>query len=767
MFPQKNLQEIHQILSSDIRVSKPAAVDDQVWELDIQHNRPLSLSTTYGLRAKRMLIFPEFSSAGETISGLEQYNTFPQLIFQSANICEVVFKPFSSIDANLKVWVPSSQIIAGQITCANHSEATKRLTLDWLVQLDPLPGGQIMTSSQMGMNLILQGQTGNLQPVFYLTGGPEETASVFPGLSIKMLLTPGASRQVTWVLASLPSAEASFQHARHFSSHQLDVEQFKIEMLNKRDRIIFEGHYEGLTGLCNQSQNRAYQMIMPAVGQFRHPTYVQERDADHGCHPREEMLEISPEWSGQTLQDIWMLAKNLLPGRPEIIKGLIQNILDSQEEDGWIDYRTSVNHRHTGHLAPPMLATLVCELNTCLEDSTWLEEIYPHLIAFFKRWFISGTDHLPEWTHPIQTGLLDSGRIPEDQLFDLWIKFKTSLNPFLLSMFYKETRSLIQIARDVKHGEDLAWLDQIRNLLEQTVNELWNEKIGKYEYRGFLPEANSKGRILCKFKQSGSFNPSRKLASPGRIFVRLDWAARKAADFCFTLIGTGEKGPQEILVSHKDFQWIGSSGIYIPSQPFFTLDSVEVANWKKGVLGEIGQADLTRADILSLLPLWAGIPSTEQADKLLAGIDIDDYVSEDGITLYPRQEGKSSPRIPNFLAAFLIEGLIQYKRVDLAQRFFSCHFAQPKSNAPGITHPMHLASLTNLIPVTLCLAILGIKKLSSQEIIFTHFNINPQPVTVQYNQTRMILTKEYIEITNASGNTIHLDKPGPHRIILK
>ena len=48
------------ILSADARFTPPNYIDDQIWELNLSTGEPaaLSLRTTYGLRVRRMRMFP-------------------------------------------------------------------------------------------------------------------------------------------------------------------------------------------------------------------------------------------------------------------------------------------------------------------------------------------------------------------------------------------------------------------------------------------------------------------------------------------------------------------------------------------------------------------------------------------------------------------------------------------------------------------------------------------------------------------------------------
>jgi hypothetical protein len=717
-----------------------------------------------------MLVFPEFQADNPSAKGAEQFSDVALIQFLSTNFVEIKLSPFSFLDAYLKVWVPNSQMIVGQMTCVNNSTGSRGIGMDWLVQLDPHPGGRPMTTTTMGINTILHGQTENLFPVFYLTGGPEESSSVFPGLVIKMLLTPGASRQVTWVVASLGSLEASFQQARHFSSHQFDIEQFKIEMTDKRQKCIFSDQSDPNENQLNLSQNRAYQLLMPPVKRFKYATFIHLRNPDHGFHPTEEMLEISREWSGQTLYGIWMMMQNLLPGRPDTLKGLIQNMIDSQKEDGSIDFCVSANRRQTGFSAPPLLATLSCELHPYFEDYEWYAENYPKMLHFLRSWLSNESNLLPSMIHPIQTGLDNIRQIDEDSQVNFWLKLSTSQNLYLLSFLYREIRSLIQIAGWINIQEDLPWLEKKLEWLADVVNATWKQESGGFICSDSLTNRTSGGKVLCEFLQNGSHKPRRVITIPGRIYIQLNISSRISPDFSCVLLGRNDSGEIEIVLDSRSFQWIGNTGVYVSEIPFSALAQVKICGWKRGDSGKVGQVDLTHMDITSLLPLWAGIPSQQQADNMLEVNEPANYLVENGITLNQNNGSHTAQRLPNFLAAMIIEGFLNYHHIDLADRFFHHHFLQGSQEddfkLPLRAEP-NIADLDDLLAVKLFLAISGVKKLTTNEVIITHFNIHPLPVTVQYNQIKLILHSGFTEIIPASGNSIIIDKPGPHKVLLE
>ena len=764
-----------QILNSDIRFGLPDILNDQSWELGTGINQPdaLSLATTYGLRASRMHIFPEFSIETQSVKAPEDFHTFPDIDFSSTNFALVTFSPFPSIDVEFRVWVPTSQALVGEITCTNTNQTIITLGVDWLVQLFPLKNGSSMKNLQIGLNTVLQGECDDLFPVFYLTGGAYPSTSAFPGLGTKMLLLPASKKQITWVMGSFTSIEASLQQARQYSSKALEVEQLKIEMADKREKVFYVTGKPATSRALEISQNCAYQMVMPPIRKFAHPTYVSSRNSSTGnCH-NADLLEVYPEWTGQTLPEIWMLAQSLLPGRPDIIKGFLQNFLAEQQPNGKIDYRVSPNGNHTGHLSLPILSSLVVDLHPYLDDPQWLEEIYPCLISFLKTWVSlreSGELILTELTHPIQLGFSSPDPLAGTTLTDLWIRLKSSNNLFILSLLLRETSDLLQIARGLEKIEDWGWLEKIRGQLLSSLNKLWDERTGTFTQLDMSTGQPHGGKIVGSFKKNGTHKPKRKLPAPGRIYLRINCEGRFPQDFSCRIMGTGVDGPEQLTIRLRDLQSLGQSYIFVSSRAFSTIESIEILGLPGGAYGEIGQADLMQKDITQLLTLYAGVPTTRQAEQLLKSIRVKNHIGIKGLSLLAYSEENPVIVAPGYIAGMIVEGLLRYGKISLSAQVFNHHFIDRIFSNDAKLNAMRTCSIKNLedlTPVRLFLKINGVVKLTSKEVIISHFIKKSQDtLTVKYNKVEMVLKRNITEIHTQAGEIIYMNKPGPNRVIL-
>ena len=118
-------------LAADFRLCTPDYVNDHIWELETGGGDPpaLSLHTTYGLRARRMRLFPRFTLGGQTVSDPASFPLPPRLHRFFPNFLSLDFSPIPSIDVVAEYWAPDSHTVAGRFTVTNRSGESVSLLL--------------------------------------------------------------------------------------------------------------------------------------------------------------------------------------------------------------------------------------------------------------------------------------------------------------------------------------------------------------------------------------------------------------------------------------------------------------------------------------------------------------------------------------------------------------------------------------------------------------------------------------------------------------
>jgi len=755
----------------DTRFGRPAILDDHCWAFgtDLGDPKALSLLTTYGLRASRMYIFPQFSMEDLLVQDPAKFYSPPIVSFSSACLVNITFSPFPSLDVEYRAWVPDSHVLVGQVNCVNSGQNMLTVEVDWRVHLQPLQGGSPMKHAQAGMNSILQGECANLHPVFYLTGGALPSLTDFPGLGNKILLMPGTNHQGTWAVASLATAEASTQQARQFSSSMLELEQLKIEMADKSLKVQCSSAQAALNETLQRSQDRAFQLLMPALQKHSHNTYVADRSPDLGNHASENILEVQPEWSGQTLPEIYLLSQNLLPGRPEVVKGLLLNFLSIQQQDGRIDLRASANHSFTGHSSLPILATLVSDLQQYLHDKSWLTGIYPQLLAFIKNWLrLDGTGNLllSALTHPLQLGFEDISPDTNPALVELWVRLSQPQNILLVSFLFREVSELLHIAHLINIYDDLEWLETVRERLKDEAASLIKDTTGKIQPSAYKPA----GLILTSFRNDGLPRLKHNLPHPGRIYLRLDHHGILPAELCCSISGFTAGTYFEKIIKACDFQPVGSSYCYVSPEEFAFIESISIRKMPEGAYGEIGLVDLAGGCILDQMACYAGMLTPKDANKIASRARVKSFLAEGGISVFPASETAPNLMLPAYLAAMIVDGLVRYGKFELAEQLFRHHFLRTLDKVtPDLSGLSRCATMRihDLVPTRLFLKLHGLMKLSNREIIIAHYDRNQSPVTVQYNKLELLIRHNLTEVRMQSGEVVYLNQPGTNRILLE
>jgi hypothetical protein len=769
----RSLQKMpfNRLLCADTRFSLPDVLNDHCWEVDF--TIALSLFTTYGLRASRMLVFPSFTLDDQTVQDPAQFFTRPVVTFSSVNFITLTFSPFQGIDVVYNIWVPSSQIISGEIVYTNQTQSTKSLLADWQVQLSPLMGGNPMKHAQMGMSTVLQGECGDLFPVFYLSGELSPSRSAIPGLTTRYMLMPAVTKYSTWVLASLSTSDASFQLARQYSAKSLDVEKLRIEMADRHDQMHITSVQTQTSEIIQLSRVRAQQLLMPPMANFKSPTFVSDRGPDTGHYQRQDLLEINPEWCGETLPQIWMMSQSLLPGSPELVRGFITNMLSRRPTSGGIDHRVGVNGTLTGHAALPLMAQLTVDLHPFLNDLPWLEEIYPDLLALLKTWLMEQSDgslHVKGLSHPIQLAAQFSG---DDALAasDIWMKLKSDNNLLILSLLIREVTDLIQISRWLTRSSELEWLEKLKERLVTLLFSYRDRNTGLFRHPENTPDHPATGTVLHAYKHSGLYTPRRRLPTTGKLFLRITGDAQHLpADFFCTVTTSNASRAATLQVRPADLTVIGQTRVFVTDQVFDFIDTVEIRNLPRGLSLEVGQPSYEQPDLLQMLVLYTGVLTTNQADQLLRHLPVRDYFTGDGVSLLPTQPGEPVLLAPAYLLGLIVEGLLRYEKIHLADQVFKQHFINKyfiKDDIPIAALNAANLILDDLVPVRLFLKLNGVSRITDREVILSHFIKRKQDaVTVQYNKLELRLKPYLTEIHTQSGDVIYLNRAGPNRVIL-
>ena len=776
-------------LAADTRFSQPDFTDDQIWELRLQGGEPpaLVLQTTYGLRARWMRIFPRFIRWDKTYCDPAQFHIAPQLIKVFPNYARLICSPFDGLEVQLEYWIPTSKAVACRIQLKNTSILKEPFRLEWAVLLSPLEEGVGMSPVKKDRTCYLCGQTSSLAPILLIEECSDARSGPFPALSLDLDLYPGNANTVKWACTALDHEEASLNLAHQILHERWEAQTARIELVNASQMVAIHTGREEWDSALSLSQVAAYGLIMPGNPAFPAPAFVLSRQPDHGYSFRGDGSDYSHLWKGQTTLDALYLASLILPGGTDLVKGLVENFLSVQDEQGRIDWRSAPAGQGNRYLAQPVLAGLAWQTSQYLGDGlAWLDEIYPKLLRFFNAWFEPGMDRdedgFPEWEHPLQTGLEDLS------LFDLWhptaqgVEITTLEAPGLAAFLAREADALAHIARLTGRTEDLIVLEQRKLTLSAALQQAWDARSGLFRYRDTCSHHSPQGGLLKLLHGSGRFSLRRTFKAPRRIQLKLVPFEENTRAVTLRMTGTSAEGEVVEKIGPRRWTWSSYQARCTSQTLFRSLTQVEVEGAAPNDLISVERVDVRQEDISLFLPLWAGLCTRVQAKKMVEKALARSFMLRYGAPLCSLEQRSANPASLNGVSplwvALLGEGLlsngfrkeaaelftrmmdgitISLKRYTSFWEYYDAKTGQP------IGERNHLRGLA---PVGFFLKLVGIQKLTQKEVILTNFNPFPLPVTVQYLGTTVVSRPAEAVVTFLTGESVCVSGPGPHRISL-
>ncbi len=771
-------------LAADMRLCTPDYLNDHIWELEIGAGEPASVAvrTTYGLRARNMRLFYRFGEAGQVVTNPAAFPRTPRLRRFYPNFLWLDFAPLEGLDVAAEYWVPESHALACKLTLTNHTPSARKVDFELCGALTPLDG-KSLSFLQLHMVNVLTGRTGGLSPVLFLTGGPDLGPGPHPSLALKLDFEPGAARSLVWCIAAEKTMEASFELARRTAAHPWDAERTRIELMDGRDMLeIHTGDVEWDVALA-LSQQQALASFYPASGRLPQPSFVSPRQPDGGYSHSGTGMDHPAGWNGQSPFDAYYVA-SLMPAARELARGLVENYLSAQAEDGSIDGKPGIAGQRARYLAAPMLASIAWSYYEHAHDQAFLEEAFPKLYAFFESWFTPEHDHdgdgIPEWDHLLQTGFEDH------PTFDTWHPWSQGMpisalfNPELEALLYREAAALIHMAEKLGRSAELGKLHERAALLRSEVEAGWNAARSLYCYRDRLTEITSTGKLIAKHKGPGEMRPRKGIFDqPVRLLIEVQTEEPGTRHPVVEISGIApEPAPDggELRVHEQvaqgQFQWRAGGLSAISCKAYCKVSYISVKGLEPDDRLVVGSIDASGEDITLFTPLWAHIPEPPKAEAILheALQDGARFMRPFGIralAVQPEPKAESITMSVHLPWNSLIgEGLLSYGyRTDAARLTEKLMRAVIRclKQSRGFYERYHSetgsgigerGALAGLAPVGLFLQTLGVDVLSPTSVRLEGSNPFAWPVTILYKGLRVTRGLEDTEVLFPNGQVV-------------
>jgi hypothetical protein len=770
-------------LAADARLSTPDYTNDQIWELTLGSGDPaaVGLHTTYGLRARAMRIFPRFIEDDKVISDPSEFETPPSVHTFYPNYIELTFSPFLAIEVRAEYWIPESQIVAGRLRLFNSGITPRRFTLELVASLNPSTGGKPMTPRKVEAVTVLQGQTDELIPVVFLTGGPESSSSPYSSLIHKIELMPGRFRQLTWVQAATHDEEHSFQIARKVATRRWDSERARVKLTNSSQVEIYTGDEDWDIAFA-LSQKIALNLIHGPTDHLPYSSFVFSRLPDHGFSPRGDGSDYTHLWNGQPALETWYLVNLILPIAPEIAKNLVRNFIATQTEDGRIDGKPGLGGQRNNMLAVPILSSLVWRIYQHTEDQVFLEQTFSQLFDFLCTWFSHEQDRdddgIPEWDNLIQSGYDDNPTFARWHAWAQGANVNYAESPALCAFLFRECQSLIKIAKTLKHTRFTKKLQTWAETLHTAVEDSWDYRADTYRYWDRDTHHTQRGEQLGERQGDGDIYIDKTFSHPTRTMLRIETESDSTISAHAFFHGSTPGGLNRVeRIDRQQMRWFFGLGTATSENLYSHLERIQVQGIFPDDKVTVHSVNYMTHDHSLLLPLWAGIPNDKRAERLITRTISNPkrYGRAYGMPACPRPPKSEGTAICNQVwlpwNVLIAEGLLVFgargEAADLVTRLmtgiiqslkkegsFSRHYLADTGECLGERN-----TLVGLPPVGLFLDTLGVRLISSWRVALSGFNPYPWPVTIKYRGLTIHCLHDKTSITFPDEQTFVLDEP--------
>lgn len=775
-------------LAADARFGPTDYVDDQIWELRQSAGDPpgLAVQTTYGLRARSMSLFPGFVRAGTSLTDPRAFEATPQLDAVFPNYARVRLAPWPEIQVVSEYWIPDSHALAGRFQLVNASDQVQLFGFRLHALLRPDAGSEIMRERLFRGVSVLSGVSGGLSPVVFLSGGASVDAAAHPGLGLRLRLEPGETRYLTWAHAGLKDPLASFDHARSMTERAWDAEIAQLELVDAHLVEVDSG--EPAWDLAfRQAQTTAVRSLVGPSRYLPYPSPVASRRPDQGFSNSGDGRDYPRPWAGQSAEMALAVVPLLVYAVPQLAQGILLDFLHNPAPDGSLDARPGLSGQKSGVLCPPVLASLALKVYRSTEDLDFLTLARPGLVEALRVWF--GPDHdrdedgFPEWDNTPHSMTDDSPTFARWHTWAQGLDISMAETPDLGSYLIRECQALLEMGRLVDQHEDDEWLNAKAEFLRQRLESAWSQNLHAY-----LPVDRDKhvspvGVEIVRKKGAFSHKFKGHFEQPVRLIFRFFGPESDAKKLKLRIHGRSRRGRSRIeRLSTRQVQWFWDFGTVTTAKTYVEITQVEVLGLSDAFETEVRVADYSRLDATSMLPLWAGVPNSAQAEEITQHVltNQDKFWRRFGIPRCSADDPAYEPDsrleacgVSPIQNVMLVEGLLGYGRRGEAAEVFKRLMSAMSSSLSrdgvfrSVYHPDKPGGagdreeILGCAPLHLFLDLVGIRLISPTKIYIEGASPFPSPVRLRWRGVEIERQGNRSQITFPNGQQVSAQGEAP------
>ncbi|MFN2149312.1 MAG: MGH1-like glycoside hydrolase domain-containing protein [Anaerolineales bacterium] len=775
------------IVAADARLPGLDLADDQIWELRPGGGEPSSLAieTTFGLRARGMRIFPLVSVEGQNLVDPAAFSQGPVVHTLLPNYLFLSARPLAALQMNLEYWVHDSHSLLGRITLINRGEAGAAVELRLNALLQAGEAGGPFSGIQIDGVHVLAGEIEQLEPVIFLEGGAGSPPSAFPALGVQATLAAGRSRSWVWAHAGETERRASFDRARLLCGMPWEPNIARLKLLNSGLLDIETGNPDWDTAFW-LTQVAAVQAFAGPGRQSAAPGLVGRRSPRDGFSTTGDGSDYDGAWGGVDASLAHFVSRQILFAAPELVQGEIRNRVKAVNAAGEMDGRPGPGGQRAGWESMPLLGELTWRLFERTHDRNLLLQVYPALRDSARRWLNTLNDHdqdgYPEWRFLPQTGF---GAWPAFVGWERWgqgLEISKVERPDLATYFFAECTALAAIAQVIGEDRDIPWLQSACHTIRGELESVWSEKAAIFHSRDRDLDRPLEGERLGRQKGTFRLDLKQDFEEPVRLLLRTFGEESAAKNLTVAIQGKGRTHRKMVEeFTYRRYQWFWKMGCVTAEKLATRLDAVRIAGLDESFTTEVWLADTTRQDAGSLLPLWAGMITAEQAERLIQGSILDTKrfwrrfglptVSARDSAYHPEREGNPGS-VWMFSNTLFVEGLLRYGHrqhaAELVGRLMSAVIERLRKKREFGTYyhpdePVPLGddhAFEGLAPLDVFLESLGLQMHHPARVRVEPGNPYPWPVTIRWRGLTVKFQGEQVMIGFPDGASVRVSGSG-------
>ena len=613
------------VLAADARRGRADYTRDVIWALYAASGPDggLRIETSAGVQVQHVRLFPWMDYEGQRLQDPSLWSEPPALQSLGPDYGVVTGRPLPDVQLHLWFWVARSRVLWMRFHWTNH--AARALRWHWALAADLKPlasADRPFEPLARGGVHVLVARVGEARPLLFLTGGPRAVLSPYPALALDLRLPPGGTRGFSAVLAWEDDPEDGLTTARHWAARPWEAVTARLRLdAEAAPQLRFPQRPEA-SRWAERGRQTALRLLHGPTPHLPHPFPVRAREPDHGFSRTGTGSDHPFAWSGLTVAEAWYAAVAYwLWAAPDVVAGWVENFVHTQTEPGLLDGNPGLGGQRGRFLASPLLVDLAWRVFRRTHDVDFLARVFPALRALLGRWFDGARDvdgdAWPEWQHNLQLGLaefpLSAAWHPASPGMDL----RALETPAILAYLYRAFAVLSDLAQALHQDPDPVWA-QRREVLQELLHATWDPVRGFPHHRDRDAHHSPTGRVWAKGRGSGRWPVDAVLEPPARLVVHLRSAVGIPRAARVTLRGRDHQGRRVAMtLGPGDWRWYEGRGVATAPSALRALRAVEVEGLAPTDRWRVLAPDLHRGDITLLLPLWAGMLTTEQAEHMV------------------------------------------------------------------------------------------------------------------------------------------------------